>query len=387
MTTLFSRSILKQLNILILVVNQYGEVEYVGPSVKTLLGYEPESLLGEGWWELTRRNERERLTNKTEIVNILQGKEIIKPVSFERALTAHDGTTKWIVWNISYNDNNTLIGIGHDITTRKRAENLLQEKNKELQLKNTEIGQSIQYAKRIQEAITQEPGMLNMLFEDAFVLYKPRDIVSGDFYWYYKKGNKVFTAVADCTGHGVPGAMMSVIANGLVHEVIVKKGIEEPGKILTAIDAELTARLSKADGTVATADGMDIALTIFDFDTNTVSYAGAFRPLVMVRNNEIIEYRGSRYPIGFYEDVVKTFDTHTIPLQQGDRIYLFSDGYVDQFGCEEHKKLNRKRFYELLLNIQTMKMEEQKAYLEYAFMNWKQDEIQTDDILVVGLEI
>jgi len=387
MTTLFSRSILSQLNILILVVNQQGNIEYVGPSVKPLLGYEPESLLGQGWWDLTRKNERERFSNKTEIVNILNGKEAIKPVSFERAITASDGTIKWILWNISYNDNNTLIGIGHDITTRKRAENLLQEKNKELQLKNTEIGQSIEYAKRIQEAITQEPGMLNMLFGDAFILYKPRDIVSGDFYWYYKKGNKVFVAAVDCTGHGVPGAMMSVMANGLVHEAIVKKGIENPGDILNAIDSELSARLSKADGTVATPDGMDIALTVFDYDTLTVSYAGAFRPLILVRNNEITEYRGSRYPIGFYEDVVKTFDTQTIPLQQGDRIYLFSDGYVDQFGGEERKKLNRKRFYELLLNIQTMKMEEQKAYLEYAFTNWKQDEIQTDDILVVGLEV
>ncbi len=387
MTTVIANNILEQLNTLILVVNELGRIEYVSPSSMRLLGYEPQALLGEGWWDLTRKNRHERFVSKTEVLSLLRTRKAFQPLSFERALTASDGSLKWILWNVSYNEDRTLIGIGHDITARKQVEFQLLEKNRELQRKNTETLQSIQYAKRIQDAVIQDPDVLKKYFADAFILYKPRDVVSGDFYWFYKKGNKVFVAAVDCTGHGVPGAILSVIANGLIRDAVLKSGLEDPGDILRFIDRELDKVLSKDDGSLAMADGMDISLAVVDTGTQTVSFAGAFRPLLLLRNSEITEYKGSRYPIGQYENVVKQFDTTEIPIQSGDRIYLFSDGYVDQFGGEKEKKLNRRGFYELLLSAQSMDMEEQKSFLDYALNNWKQDIEQTDDILVMGIEI
>ena len=393
MTTVITNNILEQLNTLILVVNQLGQVEFVSPSAKRLLGYEPQTLLGEGWWDLTRINREQRFINKSEVINLFNFQKEFKPLSFERALTASDGSEKWILWNISINENKTLIGIGHDITKQKLFEKKLAEKNLELEnaykdskLVNKDITDSIIYAKRIQSAIMPEEDGLKKYFPNNFIHFKPKDIVSGDLYWYHKKGNKIFLSAIDCTGHGVPGAIMSVIANSIIRDTIIKRGVEDPGDILHSIDDELLSVLSKENDHAVTSDGMDIALAVFDFDTNTLAFAGAYRPLILLRDNEIIEFKGSRYPIGFYESGNKKFDSIKIPFKKDDRFYLFTDGYIDQFGGEFNKKLNRKRFYDLLLNSNDMEMEEQKSFLDYALNNWKQDELQTDDILVIGIK-
>jgi len=383
MTPLHLNTILEQLNTLVVTINRFGNIEYISPSVKTLLGYEPQSLLGERWLNVTRQEDQ--IANKTELLSVLRSRKYGSgPLSFERALTDSVGRTKWILWNVSLSPDNNLIGVGQDITFRKKAELELRAKNKELQLKNSEVTDSIRYAKRIQDAVIKDPGALKNYFTDAFVLYKPRDIVSGDFYWYHKKDNKVFVAAVDCTGHGVPGAIMSVIANNLLKEVVVKRGLEDAGEILHAIDKELGITLSREDGIIN--DGMDIALTVFDFGNNTLSFAGAHRPLLLIRNEEIKEYKGSKYPIGFFEGD-KTFETHHISFQSEDRFFMLTDGYIDQFGGENDKKFNRKQFYELLTTSQHMSMDEQRSFLEYAHTNWKQDKPQTDDILVMGVRI
>ena len=394
MTTIITNNILEQLNTLILAVNQLGQIEFVSPSVKRLLGYEPETLLGEGWWNLTRKNREQRFINKSEVISLFNFQTKFKPLSFERVLTTSDGSEKWILWNVSINENQTLVGIGHDITKQKLFEKRLAEKNLELEnaykdskLVNKDITDSIIYAKRIQSAIMPDEDGLKKYFPSSFIHFKPKDIVSGDLYWYHKKGNKIFVAAIDCTGHGVPGAIMSVIANSLIRDTIIKRGIEDPGDILHSIDEELLSVLSKENEHTITSDGMDIALAVFDFDTNMLGFSGAYRPLILLRENEIIEFKGSRYPIGFYESGNKKFDTIKIPFKKDDRFYLFTDGYIDQFGGEAKKKLNRKRFYDLLLNSQEMELEEQRSFLEYALNNWKQDEQQTDDILVIGLNV
>ena len=154
-----------------------------------------------------------------------------------------------------------------------------------------------------------------------------------------------------------------------------------------ALDEELFVALNKkGDGSV-TNDGMDVALGVFDFVENTLSYAGAFRPMLLVRDNDFIEFEGSRFPIGFYGDTEKEFTTTTIDLKQGDSYYFFTDGYCDQFGGELKKKFNRKRFKELLLSAQSMEMEEQESFLQYAHLNWRQDEPQVDDVLVMGIRL
>jgi serine phosphatase RsbU (regulator of sigma subunit) len=278
-----------------------------------------------------------------------------------------------------------LVGIGHDITDRKKAEQKLIEKHKELEQHNKDMVDSIQYASRIQEAILPDIEKIKNAFSDAFVLYQPKDVVSGDYYFFYQRGSKSFVAAVDCTGHGVPGALMSIIANGILKEVIVKKGITEPSEILYALDEELFAALNKK-GEI-TNDGMDVALAVFDSEKNSVSYSGAFRPMLLLRDHELIEFEANRYPIGFYGDVEKIFVSKEIELKKEDTFYFFTDGYCDQFGGELKKKFNRKRFKELLLSLQGMEMEEQQSFLQYALLNWRQDEPQMDDVCIIGVRI
>lgn len=381
-----TQHILDKLNTLVVVVNNDGTIDYVSPSVQRMLGFEPQQLLGEGWWNLTRRDETERSLVREHVNTLIKQKSDIIPGSFERALRTAEGDTKWISWNMSKGPEGSLVSIGYEITDRKLAEQRLQAKNRELQVRNTEMLASIQYAKRIQEAVLPDPQGLKKYFEDAFVYYLPRDVVSGDFYWYFQRGTRVFVAAIDCTGHGVPGALMSVIANGLIRDVVIKRELDEPDEILYALDKEMEAALSKENGSAAP-DGMDIALCVFDNEKKTVSFAGAFRPLLRVRGDEVQEFRGSRCPIGFYPEISKVFGKEVMSYESGDAFYMFSDGYIDQFGGEKGKKLNRKRFTELLLQAQSMTMEEQGSFLDYALNNWKQDEEQTDDVLVIGVRV
>ncbi|HEY9082624.1 MAG TPA: SpoIIE family protein phosphatase [Vicingaceae bacterium] len=385
--SLITDTILEQLNSLIVVVNQSGSVEYVSPSAKRILGFEPEQLLGEGWWNLTRDDAEERLSIKSLALKQLQQESLIETVPYERLLKTATGGDCWVLWNISKSNDNKLVGIGHNITDRKKAEQELLEKNVELLQHNKDMLDSIQYASKIQEAILPDVLKIKNTFQDAFVLYQPKDVVSGDYYFFYQKENKAFVVAVDCTGHGVPGALMSFIANGILKEVIIKKGLEDPSEILYALDEELFLALNKNSQNAVTNDGMDISLGVYDFAEQTFSYSGAFRPLLLVREGNIIELEANRYPIGFYADVEKKFVTLTIPMQQNDVFYYFTDGYCDQFGGERKKKFNRKQFKELLLAAQTMEMEEQEAYLQYVLLNWRQEEPQVDDILVMGIKV
>lgn len=378
-------AILEKLNTIIISVSPNAKVDYVSPYAEKLLGYPAASLLGDGWFLKTRSTNEDRILNRNFVLSLLASREAFVPVSYERPLVDVNGDTKWIQWNVSIDESGSLIGIGYDITDRKLTEQKLIKKNRELQKKNKQVSESIEYAKRIQEAVLSDPEALKNYFADAFIFYKPKDIVSGDLYWYFKKGNKTFFAIVDCTGHGVPGALMSVLASGFLRDVIIKRDAEDPSQILRLIDGELTLALSKEDGSIAATDGMDIALAVYDEEKKALEYAGAFRPLLLIRKNEIIEYKGSRYPIGFYSDVEKIFETHSIAIEAGDTAYLFSDGITDQFGGENRKKLNRKRFYDLLLNTQDMELTEQASFLEYSLSNWRQQEPQTDDIVVMGV--
>ena len=385
--SLVTDAILEKLNSLIVVVNPTGDVEYVSPSAKRILGFEPEQLVGDGWWNLTRDNVEDRKSIKALTLQQMKQESVLETVPQERLLKTATGGERWILWNTSKGPLNTLVGIGHDITDRKKAELKLIEKNTELLQHNKDMLDSIQYASRIQEAILPDIQKIKSAFKDAFVLYQPKDVVSGDYYFFYQRGNKAFVAAVDCTGHGVPGALMSFIANGALKEVIIKKGVEDPAEILYALDEELFLALNKSKDGVVSIDGMDVAIGVFDFVEQTFSYAGAFRPVLVVRDNELIELDASRYPIGFYADVTKVFTTHTIDIKQNDAFYFFTDGYCDQFGGEKMKKFNRKRFKELLLSAQDMEMSEQEAYLQYVLKNWRQDESQTDDILVMGIKL
>jgi serine phosphatase RsbU (regulator of sigma subunit) len=268
----------------------------------------------------------------------------------------------------------------------ERTKEVVQQKEL-LEVKNKDITSSIEYAKNIQKAMLPAPDKLNQLFRDAFVYYKPRDIVSGDFYWAERFGNKTILACADCTGHGVPGAFMSLIGSALLKEVCNMKAIHSPEDALHALDKELRAMVNKSDSEFGIADGMDIAIVEFDHDRNLLRCSGARRPVVVYRNGERIELRGDRKSIGGDQEGESGFTVHSIELQHGDSFYMFSDGVSDQFGGEKGKKLKKTGVLRILDNLNGKAMSTQKTIVDEKFSNWMGDHIQVDDIILLGVRI
>lgn len=377
--------ILDKLNTLIVVLNKSGSIEYVSKSAQQLLGYNPQDLLGNAWWDIIRFSKPEGEEVKYKILKTFDNQSITTQ-TFEHKLRTSAGGIKWVRWNVSYLNEEQLIGIGYDITDNKNNEKRLIENNKQLLEQNKDITDSIYYALRIQQSILQTQEQLRSYFEDSFLLYKPKDIVSGDYYWFYENESYKYIAAIDCTGHGVPGAMMSMVANSMFKEVFINRKISNPSEILKALDEELEKSINKNQDATFN-DGMDVSLIRIEKRTNELAFAGAFRSILISRGNEITELKGSRYPIGFYSGIEKQFDTQLFQLQKNDGVYLFTDGFIDQFGGEKNKKLNKSNFKDLLSTINDMSMDEQEAFLEYSFNNWKQDNDQTDDVLVIGVKI
>ncbi|MGE0088878.1 MAG: two-component regulator propeller domain-containing protein [Bacteroidales bacterium] len=256
----------------------------------------------------------------------------------------------------------------------------------ELTLKNKNITDSIIYAKRIQEALMPSMNLFSRLLPDSFLLHKAKDIVSGDFYWVNEKNNKTFLAIVDCTGHGVPGAFMSIIGFELLRKITDDQGIENADQILHELNKGIELTFGKDNSNIRLKDGMDIAMCVVDKDKNELEFAGAFRPMYFVRDNKIEEIRGDRFSVGLLIDsdgieITKT----TIKLQKNDIFYFFSDGYADQFGGPEGKKFKYRRFRHLLLTIHKLPLDQQKAILEKSFDEWRGNFEQVDDVLIVGL--
>ena len=251
----------------------------------------------------------------------------------------------------------------------------------ELSQKNKDITDSIRYAKRIQYAILPE----NPPFKETFVLFKPKDIVSGDFYWFQELNGRQFFAAVDCTGHGVPGAFMSIIGHNSLTKIVREYGILEPGKILTQLNKEVIATLNQRSDSGDVLDGMDLALACYIPDEDVIEFAGAFNPLYLVRDGQILETKADKLSIG--RSSITTgieYTNQKIKVEPGDTVYLFSDGYADQFGGELMKKFKYNRLKELILSIQDQGMEDQRSILDQTIEDWKGELDQLDDILVVG---
>ena len=257
----------------------------------------------------------------------------------------------------------------------------------EIEIKHKEIIDSVNYAKRIQEAILPTRAEISNRLPTSFILFKPRDIVSGDFYWFSNKDGKSIIAAVDCTGHGVPGAFMSMIGNTLLNQIVDEKGVTEPHRILQLLNEEINNSLKQTQAESESRDGMDVAICSFNSEKTELNYAGAMRPLYFVRNNELVETRASKFAIGGRDyDENKVFVDHSFSLQKGDTIYISTDGFADQFSPAD-KKLMTKKFKEILLSIQDKTMEEQKDHLDEFIENWKGSLEQTDDILVIGIRV
>ncbi len=267
---------------------------------------------------------------------------------------------------------------------KEQALNIIELQKFELEFRDKNITDSLIYAQRIQEALLPSEAYFRNHFKDSFILFKPKNIVSGDFYWIGEKGDKVFVVAADCTGHGVPGALMSMIGLKIIEKAINEDNIEIPSKILEIMNRGLEKTFSREKniGTIIH-DGMDIGLCVIDRKRRKVDYSGAFLPLYLIRDGSLVEIMADKIIIGMNPEGIPYTD-HEIDLLEEDIFYIFSDGYVDQFGGTENKKFMYRRFRYLLLTIHGFPVNDQKAILEENIKNWMGVNEQVDDMMVIG---
>jgi serine phosphatase RsbU (regulator of sigma subunit) len=273
--------------------------------------------------------------------------------------------------------------------------NILSEINRTLQKAYLEIEEqkkhiedSIHYAKRIQNAILPPDDYVVKHLPDSFVYYKPKDIVSGDFYWLNQKNGRTLLAAVDCTGHGVPGAFMSIVGNNQLNHAVNVRGAEKPDEILNALNEGVTRALRQTRISSSVKDGMDIALINIDHKNKILQFAGAYNPMYLVRNDELIQVKADKFPVGGYMgEKLKSFTLHEFDIQKGDVVYIFSDGFADQFGGDDDSKFLIKRFRDLLFRIHKEPMNDQKEILNQIYEDWRGNETQIDDILVIGIRM
>jgi ligand-binding sensor domain-containing protein/serine phosphatase RsbU (regulator of sigma subunit) len=262
----------------------------------------------------------------------------------------------------------------------------LKSANINLNMAIEEIKDSINYAERIQSSILPNVSVIKEHLPNGFILFKPRDVVSGDFYWFNKLDGKLIFACVDCTGHGVPGAFMSMIGNSLLNEIILTKKISSPSAILSSLNRSIFKVLKQ--NTSESRDGMDMALCMIDLEANTLTYSGANRELLLIRNGELIEYKPTKSAIGGFTDSNTIFNETVIDVHASDLFYMTTDGYADQFGGEKGKKLMTKNFKDFLLHIHTLPMPQQQEQLDKKITEWMGNaHAQVDDILVVGIKL
>lgn len=320
-----------------------------------------------------------------------------KPDKIENEFEFPDGSTGWFELRIQPVPEGIFI-LSMDISERKSRELNLADLNEQLEYavlrrtaqleaRNQAMLESLDYAKSIQRAFLPQKEGLAKLFPNSFVIHKPKDIVSGDFYWYKNASRKMMLAAADCTGHGIPGALMSMIGIEKLNYAITQS--RDPAEVLNRLNLGIKMAMRNCSKYEHSQDGMDIALCAIDRDQKTVEFAGANRPLWLVRNKEktMETYRASRLSIGGKIGVDKAFVNQQFSYETGDTFYIFSDGYADSFNGMSGKKLKAKRFRDLLLDVQDQSMESQKSHLESFIEDWNTNGDQVDDILVIGVRL
>jgi PAS domain S-box-containing protein len=358
---------------------EYESISYINPVIETYTGRGPASFLNkkikeadldatvlEGWLRIV---EQVNATNTTVATEMDFPSEMGKRVMQVNAIPEFDESEKL----------ESVLVVSHDITERKLIELEIQNKNKK-------INDSINYAKRIQNAILPNDRVINKALPDSFILYKPRDVVSGDFPWFVQIKEDIFIAAVDCTGHGVPGALLSLIGYFLLNDIVRSRKITEPGKILDLLDEGVTTTL-RQDEDAATKDGMDIALCKINTTERVVEYAGAHRPLYVMKGGAMEEVKGNKFPIGGGIFKNQTNFTNTkINLDKGDSIYFSSDGFPDQFGGPEGRKFGPKKTREIIERVHKSSMTEAVEVFDNEWEGWRGEHKQTDDVLLIGIK-
>lgn len=277
------------------------------------------------------------------------------------------------------------LGLKNEEIASQRDE--IESKNQLLELKNKDMTDSIQYALQIQKSLLPEVEEIKSFFNDAFCLYLPKDIVSGDFYWVSKKENKIYLAVGDCTGHGIPGAFMSILGISSLNEVLESNTNVPLSKIAEMLDATIVKSLKQKKDAIFTSDGMDLSLCCWDSETRVLEFCGLKRPLIYFKLGACREIKGGIFSVGGVDEEEKIFVTEQVKLSAGDTFYMFTDGYADQFGGTNRKKMMTKSLKNLLIEINSLPLSTQHKILQESFENWKMGTHQTDDVLIIGVKV
>jgi len=290
---------------------------------------------------------------------------------------------KYLVQLKEYNE--TLEQKVHERTVELFGKNEILEKQKnEIETQKNDLTTSIHYARQIQSAVFPAKDILSANLPEHFILFKPLDIVSGDFYWFKQFNNAFYIAASDCTGHGVPGAFMSILGITSLNEIVNTSKTISTGEVLNLLRNNVKKTLGQSHNNSSVRDGIEMALCKVDFENQKIQFSGAFRPLYMIRDNELLDIKGDNMPIGIYDEEMP-FSSMEMTFKKDDIIYLFSDGYVDQIGGTERKTFKSKRFKELLLDIYRLSMNEQMNLLEKKIEEWRGGIEQIDDILIIGI--
>jgi PAS domain S-box-containing protein len=308
-----------------------------------------------------------------------------QPITFESLNKTKSGEDIWIhtVLTPIFGESGRIqkmIAVDTDITIIKKVE-------QELTLKNENITASISYAQRIQEAMTTPFSVITNYYKNSFKFYKPKSIVSGDFYWASHTNNRLVIACADSTGHGVPGAFMSMIGMSFLNKIVNEKGIVSPDLILNRMRKNLINHLRQDDNEIIAEDGFDMSVISIDIKNYKLEYAGAMNPIYIIRGDEFIELKADRMPVAYFDNVERPFTKKEIELKKGDIIYMFTDGYYDQFGGDNGSKMKGNRFRTVLKATSSVSVTEQQNIIDNAFYKWKREYPQIDDVLVMCINV
>ncbi|HEY0978998.1 MAG TPA: SpoIIE family protein phosphatase [Flavobacteriales bacterium] len=288
-----------------------------------------------------------------------------------------------------YDNKPAVVIYARDISERLKLQQQVAEKNALVEHQNREMLSGLRYAQGIQAGMLPSLGQFRTTFSDAHVFYRPRDIVSGDFFWSAKVGERTVVAAADCTGHGVPGALLSMTGIALLQQIVAGRGVTDPAAVLSELRTDLLRALAHQEGEGQLRDGMNIGCFTFDATDGSAFYAGALCPLYILRKgmDAVEEMKGDRIPVGFQEELLKPFHTHPITVGKGDRIYLASDGFADQFGGPAGRKFKASSLRNLIAATGSLSLSAQGRMLERSFVEWMGQEDQIDDVMVLALQL
>lgn len=360
--------VFEQANDAVLVLNFVnGKIQRANQRAATMLGYAPGQLDGKTIFDLHFKEDLDRSARR--IADAWgNGGMVYDDIPFRHA----QGGTVPVECSTkvtSYDDKPAIVLYARDISERLRLQKEVNEKNAIVEQQNQEMRSGLRYAQGIQAGMLPSLGQLRASFADAFVLFRPRDIVSGDFYWSARVGHRMAVAVADCTGHGVPGALLSMTGIALLQQIVAGRGIVQPAKALEELRTGLLRALVHQEGDGHVRDGMNIGLVVYDTITRECEYSGALCPLYILRaaSGELEEVKGDRIPVGFQDGHMRPFTPHVIQLNVGDRMYMASDGYADQFGGPLGKKMKSAGLRDLLRSTASTSVCEQGRIMEKAF--------------------